>query len=141
MIEFNEKNEGFLKDLNSTNGCYINDVRIKDGSMIKLKNYDKLKFAKDPTIFVFEYNNKENYNPLDITKDNYSIIDEKISLVKNNVYPKTTRNHLAKNQEKPTRFDTNNNNLNNMNFKGENKAKSSYMETDKGEDMSKQFVN
>ena len=108
--------------------------------MIKLKNYDKLKFAKDPTIYIFEYNNKDSYNPLEITKDNYSIVDEKISLVKNNIYPKTTRNHLLKNQEKPTRLDTNNNNMNIINFKGENKGKTNYVETDKGDELSKVFV-
>ena len=94
------------------------------------KNYDKIKFAKDITIFTFEYNNKEGYNPIQQTKDNYSIVDEKISLVKKDIYPKAARNHLSKINNEKQKFDNMINNKSDYNL-------NSYVETDKNDDLSK----
>ena len=79
-----------------------------------------------------EYNSKDQNNNLEKPKDNFSILDEKISLVKNNFYPKTVRNHLAKSSDK-NRLDHNNINFNINPSKAaiENKFKNSYVETEK----------
>ena len=107
--------------------------------MIRLKNYDKIRFAKDPTIHIFEFNSKEGLYTSENTKDYFSVVDEKISLVKNNVYPKTVRNHLAKSSDK-NRLDPNTNNFNINPYKEDSKLKNSYFETDKNEDTSKGYL-
>ncbi|MCK4796189.1 MAG: FHA domain-containing protein [Spirochaetes bacterium] len=38
-----EDDEAYIKDTDSANGTYINDVRIPSGKKIKLKNGDKIK--------------------------------------------------------------------------------------------------
>ena len=58
-----------------------------------------------------EYNSNDQNNNLEKPKDNFSILDEKIGLVKNNFYPKTVRNQLAKSSDK-NRLDHNNINFN-----------------------------
>ena len=108
---------------------------------MKLKNYDKIRFAKDPMIYLFEYNSKDQNNVSDKPKDNFSILDEKIGLVKNNFYPKTVRNQLANSSDK-NRLDHNNINFNINPSKAaiENKFKNSYVETEKNYEMSNYFI-
>ena len=40
-----EDDEAYIKDTDSANGTYINDVRIPSGKKIKLKNGDKIKLG------------------------------------------------------------------------------------------------
>jgi predicted nuclease with TOPRIM domain len=89
-----------LRDLNSSNGSFINDKKLKEGKVIKLNNLDKLKFGKDPTQYIFEtnkmlQNSEDNLTEVDNTLVFQSMIkDDKISLVNEEFYTKATRNHL-----------------------------------------------
>ena len=110
MIE-NEKGVATLRDLNSSNGCLVNEIKLKDGETQQLNNNDKIKFGKDPTIYIYESNailhNAHNSTEIDNTLIFHSAIkDDKISLVNEEFYSKATRNHLDRkfiinNQEKP----------------------------------------
>ena len=44
-VEF-DKGEAILRDLNSSNGCYVNDKRVSDGGFVRIKNGDQLRFGK-----------------------------------------------------------------------------------------------
>lgn len=89
-----------MRDLNSSNGSFINDIKLKEGKVIKLNNLDKLKFGKDQTQYTFEtnkilQNSEDNLTEVDNTLVLQSIIkDDKISLVNEEFYTKATRNHL-----------------------------------------------
>ena len=69
---------------------------------MQLNNNDKIKFGKDPTIYIYESNvmlqNVHNSTEMDNTLLFQSAIkDDKISLVNEEFYSKATRNHLDKN--------------------------------------------
>ena len=45
-MEFCDNGDVVLRDLNSSNGCCVNGVQLKDGMPIFLNNNDKLNFGK-----------------------------------------------------------------------------------------------
>jgi pSer/pThr/pTyr-binding forkhead associated (FHA) protein len=95
-IEFG--NEVILRDLHSANGCYVNDLRVKDGNVVKLTNLDKIRFGKDPNTFTLDINYQMNdqtvkYPSMTMTS---MIKDDRISLVNEDIYKKATRNHFEK---------------------------------------------
>ena len=83
IIEFQEKNQAFLKDLNSLNGTYMNKKRILSGNSIFLKDFDEISFGKEATIYMFNYyNEKTKENPR--KNDEISTKDYRISVVEKN---------------------------------------------------------
>lgn len=56
-IEISQKNGSFyVKDMNSTNGTYINSVRVRSGEEYKLAHGDQIRIASE--VFVFNISDK-----------------------------------------------------------------------------------
>ncbi|KAL4469368.1 hypothetical protein ABPG72_006004 [Tetrahymena utriculariae] len=53
LIEFDEKNSAFLKDLESLNGTYLNDQRLKNGQSVQIFDQDVLQVGQDQNKFTF----------------------------------------------------------------------------------------
>lgn len=53
MLEFDQNNEGFLQDKDSTHGTFINNTRITSNQKVSLKSGDSIQFGKDLAIFRF----------------------------------------------------------------------------------------
>ncbi|KAL4430235.1 hypothetical protein ABPG74_014794 [Tetrahymena malaccensis] len=53
LIEFDEKNSAFLKDLESLNGTYLNDQRLKNGQSVQIFDQDVLQVGQDQHKFTF----------------------------------------------------------------------------------------
>ena len=60
MIEFDEEGNAYIKDLNSSNGTYVNGQKLSNLPQ-KLVNGDAISFGKEPTVYVFE-SFKKNYD-------------------------------------------------------------------------------
>ena len=127
IIEFDEDLNAIIKDLNSSNGTYVNGERLKF-MPIRLKTGDKITFGKDETEFIFEsfnmyndsktegdmnqyMNNGNNMN----NNDNKMIYDQKINLVNENELSFARMNHLQNNNINRNNF-LNNNNYNNGSY-------------------------
>ena len=113
IIEFDSDFIATLKDLNSSNGTYLNGEKLQS-SPVKLRTNDKIIFGKDENEYIFENFQNENekteiYAPL--------IRDDKISLVNENEIQSTKINHFKNKglyvNERNQFF--NNNNYNNNN--------------------------
>ena len=65
IIEFDEDYNCTIKDLNSSNGTYVNGEKLKITPM-KLRNGDKIKFGKYEIDFVFESSHLENETKTDL---------------------------------------------------------------------------
>ena len=65
IIEFDEDYNCTIKDLNSSNGTYVNGEKLKITPM-KLRNGDKIKFGKYEINFVFESSHLENETKTDL---------------------------------------------------------------------------
>jgi len=132
-IEFNNRGEAFLKDNNSLNASYVNDVKVLNGQSVAIKTNDKIKIGKDPTNYIFENNRELQGNRgLDDTRQTSSIIkDDRVSLVNQEFIPRTIRNHFAKSggdlQVSPNRF--NHNMEMEMKSNEDNKSKGSRLNT------------
>ena len=62
MIEFNGKGSASIKDLNSLNGVYINEKRLKEGEIATLKQNDVIGIGPGWKNFLSEaYNLQERY--------------------------------------------------------------------------------
>lgn len=72
MIEFDKEMKAFITDFNSSNGTFVNNQRIPEGSMIKLKTNDLITFGKDNSVFQFSYNN-ERYNNMSSIRSSKSV--------------------------------------------------------------------
>ena len=122
IIEFDEDYNATIKDLNSSNGTYVNGEKLK-AIPLKLRSGDKIKFGKYEIEFTFESSNKLNdtktegelmkmdlnnknsfginnnqiYDSIEMNQNN-NIKDGKISLVNENEisYPKI--NHFKNKQ-------------------------------------------
>ena len=126
IIEFDEDYNATIKDLNSSNGTYVNGERLKF-MPIKLKTGDKITFGKEKTEYIFESFNMNNDskteadmnqymfngNNMDIN-DNKMIYDQKINLVNENEMSFARMNHFQ-NNNRNYNFN-NNNNLNNGSY-------------------------
>ena len=129
IIEFDEDGNAIIKDLNSSNGTYVNGQRLKFNP-IRLKTGDKITFGRYNMEFTFEAFNINNgdskteadFNPFMINgnnmntnnftnKDNNRIIfDKKINLVNENEISFARMNHF---QNSNTNTLTKNTNVNN----------------------------
>ena len=122
IIEFEEDDFPLIKDLNSSNGTYVNGERLQNAPK-RLKTNDTISFGSDITEYVFESLIKENEQTEIHTTMNNNIHDGKISLVNENDYQQPRINHFKnKNQMMMTPSyhnaimeDTNNDNNNNNN--------------------------
>lgn len=76
MIDFIEKQQAILKDLNSLNGTYLNNKKIQPGASVELKENDKLSFGKEGSQYIFNFSEQAIKEPLK-TKD------YKISVIEN----------------------------------------------------------
>ena len=127
IIEFDEDNNAIIKDLNSSNGTYVNGQRLKVMPM-RLKTGDKITFGKYDMEFTFEalntngdsktegdFNNYmingntfNNMNNLSSVENNRVIFDKKINLVNENEISFARMNHFQTNNKTLTK---NSNNL------------------------------
>ena len=53
IIEFNSKGQGYISDLFSSNGTFVNGVKISSNQKFLLNEGDILKFGKEPIVFKF----------------------------------------------------------------------------------------
>ena len=95
IIEFDEDYIATIKDLNSSNGTFVNGEKLKNIPM-RLRNGDKITFGRDETEYIFESSNinndtktepemineiNENNNNINQFTNTKIIQDGKISLV------------------------------------------------------------
>ena len=72
IIEFDEDYNATLKDLNSSNGTYVNGERLKF-LPVKLKTGDKITLGKEKTEYIFEYFNMNNDSKTEAEMNQYLI--------------------------------------------------------------------
>ena len=106
-ISFDETTENFVITDTSSNGTYVNEVKISKNK-INLYTNDTLRFGNDKNIYIFEKmsNNEETVIYPNTNQNN----ENKISLVNLNSYQPSKINHLF-----GENTFQNNNNLNNNN--------------------------
>ena len=106
-ISFDETTENFVITDTSSNGTYVNEVKISKNK-INLYTNDTLRFGNDKNIYIFEKmsNNEETVIYPNTNQNN----ENKISLVNLNSYQPSKINHLF-----GENTFQNNNNLNNKN--------------------------
>ena len=139
IIEFDEDGNAIIKDLNSSNGTYVNGQRLKV-IPIRLKTGDKITFGKYEMEFIFEaFNtngdskteadmnqymfNGNNINNMNMnsnfnsaSKDsNRVIFDKKINLVNENEISFARMNHFQNNNTQKNFSKNNNRNINEYN--------------------------
>ena len=90
IIEFDSDLIPSIKDLNSSNGTYVNGQKLQTFPQI-LKTNDKISFGKDPTEYIFESFNQENEKTVVYPQ---IVHDGKISLVNENAYQSPKINHF-----------------------------------------------
>ena len=127
IIEFDEDYNATLKDLNSSNGTYVNGERLKF-MPIKLKTGDKIVFGKEKTEYIYESFNMNNDSKTEADMnqymingnslnsiDNKKIYDQKINLVNENELSFARMNHFQNNTNMDKKNDFLNNKYNNNN--------------------------
>ena len=136
ILEFDEDFNCIIKDLNSSNGTYVNGQKLKT-IPLKLRTGDKIKFGKCDIEYIFESSNmlndtkteqeitmklSENLNEKNEQKDEISrtetnniIKDGKISLVNENELSYPKMNHFQNNKNIIYSFG----NSNGMNYNSE----------------------
>ena len=146
IIEFDEDGNAIIKDLNSSNGTYVNGQRLKVVP-IRLKTGDKITFGKYEMEFIFEafningdskteadFNqymfNGNNINNMNMNnfntnskESNRVIFDKKINLVNENEISFARMNHFQNNNTQNNFIknnNTNNNGFNNNNLYTDN---------------------
>ena len=90
IIEFDSDLVPSIKDLNSSNGTYVNGQKLQTFPQ-NLKTNDKISFGKDPTEYIFESFNQENEKTVVYPQ---IVHDGKISLVNENAYQSPKINHF-----------------------------------------------
>ena len=139
IIEFDLDGNAIIKDLNSSNGTYVNGQRLKV-IPIRLKTGDKITFGKYDVEFVFEAFNangdskteadlnqymfngnniNNNYNTTS-KESNRVIFDKKINLVNENEISFARMNHFQNNNTQKNFIKNNNMNNNNLNTDNNN---------------------
>ena len=140
IIEFDEDGNATIKDLNSSNGTYVNGQRLKV-IPIRLKTGDKITFGKYDMEFIFEaFNtngdskteadmnqymfNGNNINSMNMNNNNFNsaskdsnrvIFDKKINLVNENEISFARMNHFQNNNTQKNLDKNNNKNYNEYN--------------------------
>ena len=97
LIEFDSNRKGYISDLFSSNGTFVNGIKISSNQKLLINDGDILKFGKDETGFKFvinklnnsyDFNNEKNslmYNGMNKTVDEKNLIEKEI-ILKNNQY-------------------------------------------------------
>ena len=159
IIEFDEDLNATIKDLNSSNGTFVNGEKLKNFPM-RLKNGDKIIFGREGTEYVFESFNKmddtkteedfnqndnnqymyngnnsimnKNYNYMDNNNNNQqiNIKDEKINLVNENEMYMPRMNHLNNLQGQKNINQNYNNNNNYVDIENNSSSNNNYMNND-----------
>ena len=115
-IDFDiQTNNGFLIDLNSTHGTFINNMKLNPNESIRLNSGDVISFGQSDEKYIYQQKNE-----LLISNNNdfgFQIKDNKISLVNDNDYESASINHLNGMNFKLNSF--NQNNLNDLDNKKE----------------------
>ena len=115
-IDFDiQTNNGFLIDLNSTHGTFINNMKLNPNESIRLNSGDVISFGQSDEKYIYQQKNE-----LLISNNNdfgFQIKDNKISLVNDNDYESASINHLNGMNFKLNSF--NPNNLNELDNKKE----------------------
>ena len=115
-IDFDiQTNNGFLIDLNSTHGTFINNMKLNPNESIRLNSGDVISFGQSDEKYIYQQKNE-----LLISNNNdfgFQIKDNKISLVNDNDYESASINHLNGMNFKLNSF--NPNNLNDLDNKKE----------------------
>ena len=115
-IDFDiQTNNGFLIDLNSTHGTFINNMKLNPNESIRLNSGDVISFGQSDEKYIYQQENE-----LLISNNNdfgFQIKDNKISLVNDNDYESASINHLNGMNFKLNSF--NPNNLNDLDNKKE----------------------
>ena len=62
IIEFNSKGQGYISDLFSSNGTFVNGVKIPSNQKVLLNEGDILKFGKEQIVFKFITNKFSSLN-------------------------------------------------------------------------------
>ena len=62
IIEFNSKGQGYISDLFSSNGTFVNGVKITSNQKVLLNEGDILKFGKEPIVFKYITNKFSSLN-------------------------------------------------------------------------------
>jgi len=124
-IDFDiQTNNGFLIDLNSTHGTFINNMKLNPNESIKLNSGDVISFGQSDEKYIYQQKNE-----LLISNNNdfgFQIKDNKISLVNDNDYESASINHFNGMNFKLNSFNPNNlNDLDNkkdeeINYKNNN---------------------
>ena len=65
IIEFDEDYNCTIKDLNSSNGTFVNGEKLET-ALMKLRNGDKIRFGKYEIDFIFESSHLENETKIDL---------------------------------------------------------------------------
>ena len=99
LIEFDSNRHGYISDLFSSNGTFVNGIKISSNQKFSLNDGDILKFGKDETGFKFvtnkltnSYNNLENklYNSVNVNNGGVNVEEknmmQKQILLKNNQF-------------------------------------------------------
>ena len=64
LIEFDSNRQGFISDLFSSNGTFVNGIKISSNQKFSLNDGDIIKFGKDETGFKFVINKLSSSNNL-----------------------------------------------------------------------------
>ena len=108
-IDFDiQTNNGFLIDLNSTHGTFINNMKLNPNESIRLNSGDVISFGQSDEKYIYQQKNE-----LLISNNNdfgFQIKDNKISLVNDNDYESASINHLNGMNFKLNSFNPNNSN-------------------------------
>ena len=106
-IDFDiQTNNGFLIDLNSTHGTFINNMKLNPNESIKLNSGDVISFGQSDEKYIYQQTNElliSNHNDF-----GFQIKDNKISLVNDNDYESASINHLNGMNFKLNSFNPNN---------------------------------
>ena len=124
-IDFDiQTNNGFLIDLNSAHGTFINNMKLNPNESIQLNSGDVISFGQSDEKYIYQQKNE-----LLVSNNNgfgFQIKDNKISLVNDNDYESASINHLNGMNFKLNSFNPNNlNDLDNkkdeeINYKNNN---------------------
>ena len=93
IIDFDSKRQGYISDLFSSNGTFVNGTKISSNQKYYLNEGDIIKFGKEPTVFTYIINKFPSLN-LNNTINNYS----NNNFTNNNQYKSVDQKNLMESQ-------------------------------------------
>jgi pSer/pThr/pTyr-binding forkhead associated (FHA) protein len=97
IIEFDSKGQGYISDLFSSNGTYVNGIKISSNQKFSLNEGDILKFGKEQTCFKFITNKfsslRVNNSINNLTINNKLLNSLNKTQLKNNIDPYKSVEH------------------------------------------------